>query len=567
MALILWYRLAFGGPPPLPDGWLRISNDVFAGSVAVDADIAIEMREGAAAPTFTIRLVDLPRYVGAKIKDAREQAARGRDPLTVAIHLGYFEQFPAVTSKTAVLRGAVTRFGTRAEDGRLTTEISGQDVAAWKLLGLRAVEYAPGGDVTPAASVRFVLDRAGVEQGGEISGGKPMRNRVLRAPNGLAALRSIAYWAGTRFAVRDGVVQWPRTLPPDLGPALAADVNVVSMDDALETERPRPSADRARPNDRAREKSRKTYRVKVLGDPALRPGQTVPFASAGGPPTLHVNSVRHTYGARGYLCDLVLEESGEGLAPTPSDGAQRIVERFRELAAGDDRPGIDVGEISAYDPGSRGLHLATVNYGQRPDTDTVAPSVETPVEREQRLQQRPIASPFAWHRCGLVVPAYPGQRTLLAHNRGDANDVVLNGYLWAENPLMERPKNEPGDWWLCLPTEVRDDRPSGRAVNDLTDARGLRAIQARGLTIAVGADRLPELGERPTPPDADTFTIEHAARTTVTIGSDGAVEVRTDGKDIVLTNGDSRVALEGSKLTLTNGSVRVALSGSAVEIS
>ena len=567
MALILWYRLVFGGPPPLPDGWLSISNDVFAGSIALDAEIAIDMREGATAPTFTIRIADLPRYVGERIKSAREDAARARQPLTVAIHLGYFEKFPVVTSKSAVLRGAVTRYRTRAEGGRLTTEISGQDLAAWKLLGFKPVLFAPGGDVTPAASVRHVLDGAGVEQGGEISGGRPMRNRILRAPNGLAALGSIAYWAGSRFAVRDGVVQWPSRLLPDLGPPLAADINVVSMDDELETERPRPRPDEARPNDRPREQARKTYRVSVLGEPSLRPGQTVPFASAGGPPTLHVNQVRHTYGARGYLCELVLEENGDGTAPRAASGAARLVERFRELTQSDERPHIDVGEVSAYDPGSRGLHLASVHYGQRPDPDTVAPSVETPVERREELQQRPIASPFAWHRCGLVVPVYPGQRTLLAHNRGDANDVVLHGSLWAENPLMERPRNEPGDWWLCLPTEVRDDRPSGRGANDLIDGAGLRAIQARGLSIAVGADRLPELGERPTPPEAETLTIEHAGGTTITVARDGAVEIRTDGRAIRLTNGDSSVSLDGSRLTLTNGTVRVALSGAAVEVS
>ncbi len=185
-----------------------------------------------------------------------------------------------------------------------------------------------------------------------------------------------------------------------------------------------------------------------------------------------------------------------------------------------------------------------------------------------QLHQRAIASPFAWHRCGLIVPAYPGQRALLAHNRSDANDAVLHGYLWSEDPAMARPENEPGDWWLCLPTEVRDGRPSGKGVNDLTDASGLRTIQARGLKITVGTDRLLDVGVRPRdPPDADTITIEHASGTAVTIRSDGAVEIRTDSKAIVMTNGRASLRLDGSRAELTNGSVTVALSGSSVAIS
>lgn len=552
MALILWYRVVFAGPDPAP-GFLRISNDVYAGKYIIDAEISVDMREGPLAPTFTVRLINLPDYVGAQIKEAHEAGIRARKPITAAVHLGYFERFPVVSSRTAVLTGAVTRFRTRWEDdGTLTTEISGQELAAWKLLALKNVDVALGDTSSPADALRTLLGRVdGVTWVGTITAGSPTRNRVVRAPNGLSALALIASWAGTRFVLRDGVVRFPGAIPPDLGPTFDVTDNIVANDEALEVERPRPRPGET-PNTPAPDRPRRTYRVKVLGEPALRAGQTVTLATKGGPPTAHVASVRHTYGARGYVCDVVLDESGDGDPPRPT-GAARIVDRFRELASSEDRPGIDVGEVAAYESGGQGLHLATVFYGQRIDPDTVAPSVESPVERreDQQLRQRPIASPFAWHRCGLIVPAYPGQRTLLSHNRGDVNDVVLHGYVWAENPLMERPRNEPGDWWLCLPTELQDDRPTGRAVNDLTDARGLRVIQARGLTITVGAARLPALGERPTPPDADTLTIEHASGTTITVGSDGAVEIRTDSRAIALTNGSVRLALNGSAVEVS----------------
>ncbi|ADB53372.1 hypothetical protein [Conexibacter woesei] len=550
MALILWYRVVFSGPAPLPDGWLRLSNDMFAGDYVLDAEISVDMREGAAAPTFSIRFVNLPDYVGERIQEAHRRADRDRQ-LTAAVHLGYFEKFPVVFSRNAVIRGYVTSFRTRWEDdGTLSTDIGGQEIAAWKLLALKNVDFALGGEATPEDAVRDLLTRAGgLRSVGTIAAGSPQRNRIVRAPNGLSALGSLARWAGSRFVLRDGEVRFPPILP-DLGPKLDVTDNIVSRDVAMEIA-PRPAAD-AGANGASAARQVKTYRLKVLGEPALRAGQTVPMAARGDPLTLHVVSVRHTYGARGYLCDLVLDDSADGDAPRPG-GAARVVDRFRELASSDARPGIDVGEVASYEAGSEGKHLATVWYGQRVDEETVAPSVETPVIRrdDQQLRQRPIASPFAWHRCGLVVPAYPGQRTLLSHNRGDVNDVVLHGYVWAEEPLMERPRNEPGDWWLCLPTEIQNDRPTGRAVNDLTDARGLRVIQARGLTITVGGDRLPDLGERPTPPDADTLTIEHARGTTIRIGSDGAVEIRTDGRAI----------------TLTDGNVRLALSGGAVEVS
>src|SRR5207302_1728691 len=111
-------------------------------------------------------------------------------------------------------------------------------------------------------------------------------------------------------------------------------------------------------------------------------------------------------------------------------------------------------------------HLVTLNYGQSEGSDAVVPSVEAPVDTDTQLHDKPIASPFAWHKCGLVVPVYPTMRALLAHNKGQANDAAVAGFLWAEKPRQDRPKNKAGDYWLCLPTEIdpAGGKPMGAGV-------------------------------------------------------------------------------------------------------
>jgi hypothetical protein len=171
------------------------------------------------------------------------------------------------------------------------------------------------------------------------------------------------------------------------------------------------------------------------------------------------------------------------------------------------------------------------------------------VDDSLQLHHKPIASPFAWHKCGLIVPVYAGMRALLAHNLGLVNDAVVAGFLWSEQPTYDRPKNKEGDYWLCLPTDFEesgDKRPKGKGVNDLTDKSGLRIIQAKGLHIFVGNDKLPDVGERPDPPDAQTIVIEQESGTTIKVANDGAISIQTKSKDISLTNGSVTLKLGSS---------------------
>jgi hypothetical protein len=232
-----------------------------------------------------------------------------------------------------------------------------------------------------------------------------------------------------------------------------------------------------------------------------------------------------------------------------------LVRQMRDLARGTQRPSIDVGQVTEYEPGKEEKHLTTLNYGQSPARDAEAPSVDTPVDDAGQLHSKPIASAFAWHNCGLIVPVYPGMRGLLAHNLDRPNDAVVTGFLWSQKPRYQPPQNEPGDYWLCLPTDVASNatEPTGKGVNDLTDGSGRRVIQVKGLHILVGADALPDVGARPQVPGEvdNAIVIEHQSGTKITIGGDGALTIETSNKDISLSNGGVTLALSGTSVEVS----------------
>ena len=131
----------------------------------------------------------------------------------------------------------------------------------------------------------------------------------------------------------------------------------------------------------------------------------------------------------------------------------------------------------------------------------------------------PYATPFAWGRCGLVLPRYPGTRVAAAFRNGDADDPIDVGALWESG---QGPESEPGDWWLILPGDVPRRRRgqhagrraappehTGKATNDLIDADGNRVIEVGGLTVRVG--RTPAAaGQRPAAATSRLSPIEHA---------------------------------------------------------
>jgi hypothetical protein len=270
---------------------------------------------------------------------------------------------------------------------------------------------------------------------------------------------------------------------------------------------------------------------------------------------LRVARVVHSFSAAGgYTAKLRLISAAAGQRAQVTGGLQGVVDRVREVVSRDrgDHPAIDVGEVTEYAAGADGKHLASLHYGQQPDPEIAAPSVASPVESTVELHGKPVASPFAFDRAGLILPVYPKMRALLAHNRGLVNDAVVTGFLWPANPPGRRPANRPGDYWLALPTGLDPDGlPRGPGANDLIDAGGHRVLQAAGLHVLVGAAALPEVGTRPDPPADASITIEHQSGTKITIDKSGAVAITTENKPITLTNGGVTLALDGSSVAVS----------------
>ena len=179
----------------------------------------------------------------------------------------------------------------------------------------------------------------------------------------------------------------------------------------------------------------------------------------------------------------------------------------------------------------------------------------------------PYATPFAWGKCGLVLPRYPGMRVLSLYRHGLPEDPVEVGALW---PAGQGPDAQPGDWWLSLPVGVpaqqrsaagHDETPvphKGPVSNDLMDADGHRVIEVANLRVRIGPDGLTDAGTRPPPaPDDTLLSIEHSDGTTlVTIDSSGNVKVVAKGA----------LRLQGDGITLDAGQGDIELTAKNVKV-
>jgi hypothetical protein len=184
-----------------------------------------------------------------------------------------------------------------------------------------------------------------------------------------------------------------------------------------------------------------------------------------------------------------------------------------------------------------------------------------PIDRasRSRLTGVPYVTPFAWGKCGLVVPRYPGTRVLVGHVGGAAEDPVDIGALWESG---HGPDTQPGDWWLILPAAVEsshrqsatDDEtpqePTSQATNDLIDADGARVIEVGRFTVRVRPGTLGAPGDRPEPPSdsAEQVTIEHESGSRIVIKDNG---------DIVIDSAKDLTVTAKSTLTLEADDVRV----------
>jgi hypothetical protein len=161
------------------------------------------------------------------------------------------------------------------------------------------------------------------------------------------------------------------------------------------------------------------------------------------------------------------------------------------------------------------------------------PSINVEVDKTAQLifEDKPIAVPFAWHKCGLMTPIYPGMKALINHNLNLQDDGIITGFIWSKMPEISPPQNQEGDWWLCLPIDFDSSNPpsdSTKAVNDLTANNGKRVIEVKGLKITIGNERLRNVGIRPEEGGNDEFLIEHKSGTKIKIGSDGKLEIEAE---------------------------------------
>jgi hypothetical protein len=332
-------------------------------------------------------------------------------------------------------------------------------------------------------------------------------------------------------------------------PELEADRNLVKLEPFTKTISPEYSSFRLEP---LRPDAVHGFKFIVLGDPKLRPGQRL-HASVEGYSDIasgdfRISSVAHRFTlAGGYVCegvalkacpagdDACRRQLEAGQAPSADAAAAYINSQLENFPRR--RPFIEVGEVKQYRAGGAGgeqTHRADLYYNQRVPNEETQPSQRVAVEHDEEkvYLSKPMVSPFAWKKCGLVVPVYPGMKALVHHNQGLADDALVGGFIWSQQPALEPPANEPGDWWLCLPIDPPESDPppdSTTAANDLTASSGLRTIEAKGLKIAVGTSTLRAIGERPELGAADELTIAHASGAEIKIDSNGKVTINAPG--------------------------------------
>lgn len=557
MSFAIWYKIEIAEADAAQPGGLlaavassaglglpvTVSNDPFAGSVVVDAEITVTMTEGAATDTFEITLINLPAPTADLVR-----ALQATTPLSASIRLGYFDE-PQTTGTDAgrVLVGRITKVsGCVGPDGFTRTVLYGQEEAGYRLRTTPAAAGRP--TATTAIELAAELLRgAGVPPANGSTLPGDLTGFTVRSASALDALGALAARAGVAMLVRDGQVY--------LGDAVGAvtdaapvtfdpDTNIVSLDsaNAQDTDAgPTPPV-------------RGTLDLTVLGHPGLRVGQVATITRLSGVPagTLRLSRVVHRFTtAGGYVAECGLIAAGAGDRAQVATGVQVVADRLFQVLdrARDDHPAIDMGEVTEY---AAGTHRASLHYAQTPDPAEPAPSVGAPIDTEVDLHDKPIAAVFAFDRTGLIVPVYPKMRALLAHNRGLVNNALVAGFVWPDDPPLRRPPSRAGDYWLALPTGLgADGLPTGAGVNDLIDATGHRVLQAAGLHIVVGAGALPQVGTRPDPPADGSLTIEHQSGTKISITTDGAISITTDGKPITFGDGSVSMELDGGKVRVS----------------
>jgi len=510
-------------PPPIPlPTIVPVSSDYFEG------DVTIEMDGTEGAHRFTICIYGLTDAIYALLIP---------ESTIVHITLGYDDG-----NSTEVMTGLLTDTRVVAGDQWYETTLTGVDFVFDRLQ--RPVKHVDANyqGQTVGATATAICQLANVST--QIPDNGPTLDTVTfvgKTP--LEALRELAAFAQFSLQAKDGKL-WMGD-PDSLGVTQITPIDDGATSMPLVIRGAKAAASLMDGQD-----------FDIAGIPALRPNDVVTLGTS----TYRIQHITHKltrYG--GYIC------TGRALSPgATSDDAQKAGKPSASLVARQisqnlrrrerNRPAVDIGDVNAYNAGAG---TATFNLGYDAAPAVVSPTVqatlrETPVP----LSNKPIASPFALDNCGLVVPVYPGMRSLLLHRWNEPEDAVSAGFVWTG--AMTPPPSQAGDWWLCLPTQVdANGTPSGPAVNDLTTQDGLRVIEVAGMTLNIGSGLLSDLGARPTPGSDGTLTIQ---------SDDNKTQITLEQGQITMTDGTATVTVGNGQVQMTDGTVTLTIGGGKVSI-
>ena len=215
-------------------------------------------------------------------------------------------------------------------------------------------------------------------------------------------------------------------------------------------------------------------------------------------------------------------------------------------------------------------HTLTVQSGLVESQGGANDGRQLDIDREDPLllEGVPYATPFAWGKCGLILPRYPGTRVVTVNRDDQPDDPIEIGALWQSGT---GPDSEPGDWWLILPAEVGTGDRAGitdgekpqpyakKVTNDLIDADGNRFIEVGRLTVRAGMDGLHNAGSRPAAGDSKAWvSIEHKdQKTKLVVRDTGVIEIHAAG-DLKLSS-DADISLTAKNVQVhVTGEMNVA---------
>jgi hypothetical protein len=531
MGVIIKYQLIF------PDVGLTISNDFYSGDFTIDADITVTMARGAAGCSFEIKLYDLPLDRAKKLNEKLAERREGIPRTKVVVKLGYFDG-----SFETVMEGLYKEISSTIEGEQLITSIKGLETITHALERTAFQNNLPD-NVSIAEAARTLLENAQIS---EIDNTLELQNVsgtltdvVFRGEKVLQVLAEIAEYAQAELLVGDKKVRIGKPITDNSYPApkFQRDVNLARFQPFTRDIPEEAGRNLLKPLTATKANG---FEFTITGDPKLRPAHKVladveDYDELAGT-DFRIHSLVHSFTiAGGYVCrgvaikicqdDNCRRREKAATKPSAESIAQSLGQKIQSEQR--QRPTVEIAKVKEYRAGN---HLSTLYFGQRFERTETQPSIRTEVETKesQIFRNRPIVSPFAWHKCGLVTPIYPGMKALLNHNINLTNDALVVGFIWSETPAIEAPKNQAGDWWLCLPIDFDSSNPpsdSTKAVSDLTANNGKRVIEVKGLKITIGNDRLRNIGIRPEEGGDDEFLIEHKSGTKIKIGSDGKLEI------------------------------------------